>query len=95
MPDAGARAAIWTRTAQALFGKPLAPALRDALARVARVPSSGAQIKNAALSAAFAARRLRRAPDAALLGDMLGRELAKDGAGMSARELSATLEGAA
>ena len=92
MPDAAARAAIWTRTAQALFGAPLEPSLRDAVARVARLEASGAQIKNAALSAAFAARRLRRAPDTALLGEMLGRELAKDGAGMSARELTATLE---
>lgn len=95
MPDAAARAAIWTRAAQALFGAPLQPPLRDAIARVARIEASGAQIKNAALSAAFAARRLRRAPDAALLGELLGRELAKDGAGMSARELSATLQAAA
>jgi hypothetical protein len=91
MPDAAARVAIWTRAAQALFGASQ-PSLREAVTRVARIEASGAQIKNAALSAAFAARRLKRAPDAALLGEMLGRELAKDGAGMSARELASTLE---
>ncbi|HEV7800560.1 MAG TPA: hypothetical protein VGP15_05745, partial [Burkholderiales bacterium] len=95
MPDAKARAAIWTRAAQALLGAPLPAATRDAIARVARIEASGAQIKNAALSAAFASRRASRAPDAALFGAMLARELAKDGAGMSARELATTLEAAA
>jgi hypothetical protein len=38
---------------------------------------------------------LRSVPDATLLGEMLGRELAKDGAGMSARELASTLEASA
>jgi SpoVK/Ycf46/Vps4 family AAA+-type ATPase len=95
MPDATARTAIWTRAAQALFGAPLKPQLLEAVARVARIGASGAQIKNAALSAAFAARRLRSVPDATLLGEMLGRELAKDGAGMSARELASTLEASA
>ncbi len=92
MPDGTAREAIWLRAAQALFGTPLAPATRDAIRRIARVEASGAQIKNAALSAAFAARRGGNAPDATLFGQMLARELAKDGAGMSARELTKTLE---
>jgi len=61
---------------------------------VARIEASGAQIKNAALSAAFTARRRECAVDATLLGAMLARELAKDGAGMSARELATTLEAA-
>jgi len=94
MPDAAARAAIWTRAVQGLFGEVQAGALKDAVARVARIEASGAQIKNAALSAAFAVRRQRRDADAVLLGAMLARELAKDGAGMSARELATTLEAA-
>jgi hypothetical protein len=92
MPDGAAREAIWTRTVAALCGSPLPAPIREAVRRVARVESSGAQIKNAALSAAFAARRARQPPDADLFGRMLARELAKDGAGMSAREMAATLE---
>jgi hypothetical protein len=91
MPDARAREAIWGQAAGALFGTPLEAGTREAVTRVARLEASGAQIKNAALSAVFASRRARRTPDATLLGAMLARELAKDGAGMSARELEATL----
>jgi hypothetical protein len=91
MPDARAREAIWEQAAGALFGTPLEAGTREAVTRVARLDASGAQIKNAALSAVFASRRARRTPDATLLGAMLARELAKDGAGMSARELEATL----
>jgi len=91
MPDMAARGAIWLRAMQALFGAPLSDQTRDAAARAARIEASGAQIKNAALSAAFASRRLQRAPDAELLGSMLARELAKDGAGLSAREMATTL----
>jgi adenylate kinase family enzyme len=92
LPDAAARQAIWRRAARALFGRPDGAEVDDAIARVARLEASGAQIKNAALSAAFASRRERRSPDAALFGRMLARELAKDGAGLSARELTSTLE---
>jgi hypothetical protein len=91
MPDADARLAIWTRAALALFG-PLCAESQEALRRLARIQASGAQIKNAALSAAFAARRRQRAPDVELLFGALARELAKDGASISARELTATLE---
>jgi hypothetical protein len=94
MPDAAAREAIWTRAVKALFGVSLPPAMQGAVSRLARIEASGAQIKNAALSAAFASRRARCAPDAELFGRMLSRELAKDGAGMSARELATTLEAA-
>jgi len=94
MPDVHARAAIWARAIQALFGEVQAAALKEIVGRVARIEASGAQIKNAALSAAFAARRRQCEVDAALLGAMLARELAKDGAGMSARELATTLEAA-
>jgi hypothetical protein len=62
------------------------------LLRIARAEATGAQIKNAALSALFAARHAQVAPSAKLLGEMLARELAKEGAGMSLRELDALLE---
>ena len=94
MPDARARAAIWSRVFAALFGSLRATEAEDAIARVARIEASGAQIKNAALSTAFAVRKRGCAVDAKLLGAMLARELAKDGSGMSARELAMTLESA-
>jgi hypothetical protein len=92
MPDAAARLAIWARAAAALFGSPLDPAVAEGVARVSRVDASGAQIKNAALSAVFAARRERRTPDGDLFGRMLARELAKDGNSVSGRELAAIIE---
>jgi hypothetical protein len=51
----------------------------------------GAQIKTAALSAAFVGRRLGTPADTRLLGAMLTRELAKDGAGLLQRDLDAML----
>ena len=58
---------------------------------MARLEASGALIKNAALSAAFACRRTGAAPTVRLLGEMLARELGKEGAGLSARDLDAAL----
>ena len=95
LPNATAREAIWARAVEALFGAPLNAAARDAISRVSRIESSGAQIKNAALSAAFAARRGKLDMDAPLLGRMLARELVKDGGGLSGREFASVLEGAA
>jgi hypothetical protein len=88
-PDPAARRAIWQRVVAGLFG---ADALRaDDIDRLARLDATGAQIKNAALSAAFVARRAGGPPDARLFGRMLARELAKDGAGLSQRDLDAML----
>ncbi|SMC19729.1 ATPase family associated with various cellular activities (AAA) [Andreprevotia lacus DSM 23236] len=91
-PDASARIAIWQRVLSTLFGDGLLAT--QALERLAGVAATGAQIKGAALSAAFAARRARQQPDLPLLAATLARELAKDGDGLSAREL-ASFEGAA
>jgi hypothetical protein len=88
-PDPAARRAIWQRVAAGLFG---ADALcADDIDRLARLDATGAQIKNAALSAVFVARRAGMPPDARLFGRMLARELAKDGAGLSQRDLDAML----
>jgi hypothetical protein len=57
--------------------------------------ATGAVIKNAALSALFTARRARQAPSARLLAEMVARDLAKEGAGLSERELAALLTGPA
>jgi SpoVK/Ycf46/Vps4 family AAA+-type ATPase len=92
LPDEPARRAIWTRAAEALFGAPLDAEVAEAITRVARIEASGAQIKNAALSTVFAARRAGQQPNADLLSRMLARELAKDGAAPSAREMAATIE---
>ncbi|KAF0813711.1 ATP-dependent zinc metalloprotease FtsH [Andreprevotia sp. IGB-42] len=88
-PDEAARLAIWQRTLTALFGAGQVKTLKAALQRLAAVESTGAQIKSAALSALFAARRAGASPTLALLADALARELAKDGNGLSARELIA------
>jgi len=91
-PGAAARLRIWQRCVGALFPATQAATLAPALARVAGIEASGAVIKSAALSALFAARRTASAPDVRLLGEMLARELGKEGAGLSARELDALLE---
>jgi hypothetical protein len=88
-PGAGERERIWRQVLQALYAPAERASLEAGLARLAQVEASGAVIKNSALSALFAARRERRDPDLRLLGEMLARELAKEGAGMSARELDA------
>lgn len=87
-PDADARAEIWRKVLSGLFGNDVCQALAPKLPPLAALEASGAQIKNAALSAVFAARRANRAPDIILLAHMLARELAKDGCGLSARELA-------
>lgn len=91
-PDVSARLLIWNSTARALFGPEQATLLEGDLKRVATIEASGAQIKNAALSALFSSRRSGRTPDARLLGNALARELAKDGAGLSERDLDDLLE---
>lgn len=91
-PDAAARERLWQRMVAALFPADQAAALAPLLQRIARVEATGAVIKNAALSSLFAARRGGRAADLRLIGEMLARELAKEGAGLSARELDALLE---
>lgn len=91
-PDTVARERIWRHAVQALFTPVQALALQPDLARIAHVEATGAVIKNAALSAMFAARRNAQEPCLELLGEMLTRELAKEGRGLSARELSLLLE---
>ena len=91
-PDAGSRERLWQRAVAALYPPDQAAALAPLLPRIARIEATGAVIKNAALSSLFAARRARQAPDLRLLGEMLARELAKEGAGLSARELEQWLE---
>lgn len=93
-PDAAARAAIWAKVLGPLFGQ-AGTALAPAAGRIAeRIEMTGAQIKQAALTAHFAAdRRGAAAPD---LGDLIAgidAELMKEGRALSARE-RAELEGA-
>lgn len=91
-PDAAAREHLWQRALSALFPAEQAAGLAPALPRLAQIEATGAVIKSAALSALFAARRTGRAPDVRSLGETLARELAKEGTGLSARELGALLE---
>jgi len=93
-PDIHARHEIWKRTLQALFGDPVALRLERDLERISVLETTGAQIKNAALAVAFASRKHRGEPDLDLLGRMVARELAKDGGGLSDRDLRAVLDAA-
>jgi hypothetical protein len=93
-PGVAARERIWQQVVQALFPPDQVRALRGDLPRLARMEATGAMIKNAALSALFAARHAQQAPTARLLAEKLARELAKEGAGLSERELQAALEDA-
>lgn len=90
-PDAAARREIWRKAIAALFPRPQARKLDPQLARVAEIEASGALIKNAALSAAFSARRTGAAPTARLLGEMLARELGKEGVSLSDHDLAIAL----
>lgn len=91
-PDAAARERLWQRMMSALFTASQVASLAPLLPRIARIEATGAVIKSAALSALFAVRRSGTAPDLRLLGEMLARELAKEGAGLSLRELDSLLE---
>ena len=92
-PDADARREIWRRAVhRAVRRRCRQPHDAASCWRWVAIEASGAQIKNAALSTAFAARRACAEPDVRLFGAMLARELAKDGGGLSARELDAMLE---
>jgi len=91
-PGPEARERIWNQVVRALFPPQQVGALQAELPRLARVEATGAVIKNAALSALFAARHAQQPPTARLFGDMLARELAKEGAGLSPRDLQAVLE---
>jgi hypothetical protein len=88
-PDSASREQIWRNVVDALFPKAQVRRLRPNLHKVAEIEATGAIIKNAALSAYFSSCRSGKAPDARLLGEMLARELGKEGAGLSARDLDA------
>ncbi|MFO1302108.1 MAG: ATP-binding protein [Burkholderiales bacterium] len=87
-PDAAARAEIWRRLVDAIWGKAAMRALACDLPRIAAIDATGAQLKNACLSAAFVARRRGEPIRARVLVEALDRELAKDGQGLSPRELA-------
>jgi DNA polymerase III delta prime subunit len=93
-PGAGERERIWRQIVRALFSAEHAGRLDADLVRIARIEATGAVIKSAALSTLFATRQSRREPSLRLLGEALARELAKEGAGLSTRELDGLLEGA-
>ena len=90
-PDAAARLRIWQQVLAGLFGAEVPRRLGSELERLAGIEATGAVIKNAALSALFNARHAGRPVDLRLLGEMLARELAKEGAGLSTREIELTL----
>jgi AAA+ superfamily predicted ATPase len=92
-PTETARSQIWIQAIRGLFGEQEALGLQTAVDNLARLEATGAQIKNACLSAYFASRNTDVSLDKYLLGSMLTRELAKDGKGLSERELSSVVGG--
>ncbi len=86
-PDPDGREAIWRKVLGVLLPAAAMDALTPELTKVARIEATGALIKNAALSAVFAMRRTGQPVTARLLGEMLARELAKEGAGLPDGEL--------
>jgi len=86
-PDAAQRLAIWRRVTAALAGEERAAALDPGLETLAAgVEATGAQIKNAVLGAIFIAERMNADLEMEHLLRALGRELAKEGRTLSAKE---------
>ena len=94
-PDRAARREIWRRVTAALWGARTASSLSKVLDELAAREMTGAQIKNACLSAAFASRRAGGRPTRSILAHALARELAKDGQGLSERALASLAHSAA
>jgi len=92
-PDHAARHDIWTRVISAMWGPRRVPPLAAAIDALSAHEASGAQIKNACLSAAFVARRAGSAVTRPMLARAFSRELAKDGSGLSERALAALAGG--
>lgn len=92
-PDVESRFGIWQRLMLPLFGTTIAAELNHDLRCIAELDASGAQIKNAALSALYASRRKRQSPDRAMLINLLARQVAKDGASLSPHAVQAALQG--
>jgi adenylate kinase family enzyme len=87
-PDRTARREIWGRVVAGVWGPNTASTLSAALDALSDHDATGAQIKNACLTAAFAARQQRGKVSRPMLARGLARELAKDGQGLSERALA-------
>lgn len=86
-PDVAQRRTIWRRILGEMLGPELLRGLESTIVVLAEVVElSGAQIKNAVLAAVFAARRLRRSVGIEEIMRGIGRELSKEGRGLSDRE---------
>jgi MoxR-like ATPase len=86
-PQGGERLELWRRALQAIADDERCRALEPTIAAIAEaIDVSGAQIKNAALSALFAARRQGAALDTEHLLRGIDRELAKEGRPLPARD---------
>jgi hypothetical protein len=86
-PTEQARNEIWRKVLSALFGEAVTDSLQTEITRLSQIEATGAQIKNAALSSVFAVNKDNGQLTIELLGNMLTRELAKDGKGISERDL--------
>ncbi|TQV87769.1 ATP-binding protein [Aliikangiella coralliicola] len=92
-PTVQARERIWLSVIGALFDEPTVKSLAGDIVNLAKIEATGAQIKSAVLSSIFSIKRHKIPLSIQLLGEMLCRELSKDGRGLSERELDQILTG--
>ncbi|NVJ50093.1 MAG: ATP-binding protein [Gammaproteobacteria bacterium] len=90
-PNHQARIAIWKKCTYSLFENAETLYSDQDFNCLAKLEGTGAQIKNACLSSLLQGQQLAKPVTARLLAQMLCRELAKDGRGMSEEHLSRLL----
>ncbi len=91
-PNKLARSVIWERCINSIFGENIDIEPNGSLATLANIEATGSQIKNATFASLLYVKRSGENISLLLLGRMLCRELAKDGRGLSERELCSILQ---
>jgi len=92
-PTADERRELWAKMVGGLCGEDRARALRAKLGPISEIEATGAQIKNAVLSAHFAALRDRRPVGLAHLVAGIDREFRKEGYGLAAGQIAEASRG--
>jgi len=91
-PTESARALIWSQVISGLFGKQEAQLMKNSINKLAMLEATGAQIKNTVLSCIFEIRRNNVNLNIETLAKLLSRELAKDGKGLSNRDIDSVIK---
>jgi AAA+ superfamily predicted ATPase len=92
-PTAEERRSLWLKMIGSLCGRDRADALASHLGPLSEIEATGAQIKNAVLSAHFAAVRDRRPAELSHLTAGIDREFRKEGYGLSASQIAQASHG--